>query len=419
MLIQDISKCFDDKIGNFGLNKADFNNTKQEVISLIPRIIADKPPVFDFENLDKRISEIKNASLKISNKAETIYILGTGGATLCGQTILGLVNYSFIRRRNIVFIDNIDPFTINAITEDLDISKSHFLVISKSGGTLETITQFLYFLSTVEKSKHNISEHFTVITHIDNENNIIRNIAEDLSINILEHHKVGGRFSIFTNVALIAADFVGLNIEDFLTSAQNYITNCFASKNLDAIDGAVLNILFSKKCSSNVIFPYEDRLKNFNSWYSQIYAESLGKNNSAISPIRALGTLDQHSQLQQFLQGRKDKFFTLIASERKNSGAEIVSKKLASYAPDYLQNKKIGDVINASFESTTETFFKNNIPARIIKLNKINEKSLAELCAFSILEVVLIGYYFGLNVFDQPAVEQGKKIAVNLLKNGV
>ncbi|MDX1949231.1 MAG: hypothetical protein SFT90_01875 [Rickettsiales bacterium] len=418
MLNQEISNCFAEKIGEFGIKKTDFEQAKQHMISLLPKILQDKQPVFDFENLEERISEARDISKKISENAETIYVLGTGGATLCGQTILGLISNSFIRRKNIVFIDNVDPFTIKQISEDIDVSKSHFLVISKSGGTLETITQFLYFLSLVESKTKDISENFTIISHLDNENNIIRNIAEDLKIRVLEHHKVGGRFSIFTNVSLIISDFVGLDISKFLNSAKNYFDDCFNQKNLDAVDGAVLNVLFSGRCASNVIFPYEDRLKNFNSWYSQIYAESLGKNNSAMSPIRAVGTLDQHSQLQQFLQGRKDKFFTLIASERKNLGDVVYSKNIAKYAPNYLKNKKIGDVINASFESTITTFFKNNIPARILKIPRLDEEVMGQLCAFSVLEIVLIGYYFQLNVFDQPAVEQGKKIAIDILQKG-
>ncbi len=415
---QNIDFCFEDKIGKTGISMAEFKLARNKLVSLVQNIKNEKPPVFDLSERNERVEQASKIAKRISRKADTIYILGTGGATLCGQTVNGLVEGNFKQKKKVIFLDNIDPYTLGNTCKSMDINRSHFLVISKSGGTLETLTQFLFFLSFVAKKTKGYHERFSVITHLENNPNKIREIAEDNKIEIIEHEKVGGRFSIFTNVSLITAAFVGLDITKFLNSANRFFENSYNNKEQSAIEGAALNILFSKKCSANVIFPYEDRLKNFNSWYSQIYAESLGKDPQAMSPIRALGTLDQHSQLQQFLEGRKDKFFTLITSERDNFGDEVVSAKFKKYAPEYLQGKKIGDVIQSSFFSTCETFRKNNIPNRIITLPKIDEETLGELCAFSIMEVVLTGYYYGINVFDQPAVEQGKKIAINILSNG-
>ncbi len=410
-----IDNCFEETIGTNGLNKAQFKEIHSELSNILENIKNESIPVFDFSNKRTAMEQAQKVAEKIRKKADYLFVLGTGGATLCGQTLLGLREYCFNDEKKVIFVDNIDPLTMQNIAGNIDFSKSHFLVISKSGGTLETITQFLFFLSVAEKNNFKPSEKFTVITHLDNQNNKIRSIADNLDIEIIEHENVGGRFSIFTAVALLPAAFAGINISEFLSASENFFQESFNKNNDSTICGAALNILFSDKLSSSIMFPYEDRLRRFAFWYCQIYAESLGKNGKPLTPIKAFGTLDQHSVVQQFLGGRKDKLFTLVASNRQNKGVEISSKTFEKFAPDYLTSKKIGDVIEASFLSTVDTFAKNNIPTRVIRFDEMDESSLGELCAQSILEVVLIASYFNINAFDQPAVEQGKQTAVKIL----
>lgn len=415
VLSQEIKGSFASLIGKMGVEEKHFDQVIDRLGVLTAKLKNDKVKLFDFSNRKERIENARKTAEQIRKNADYLFVLGTGGATLCGQTVLGLRENCFNDEKQVIFVDNIDPLTMQNIAGNIDFSKSHFLVISKSGGTLETLTQYLYFLSVAEKKEKNFKEKFTVITDKDNENNTIRDISNNLGINIIEHEKVGGRFSIFTGVALIPAAFSGINIEEFINASSDFFENSFNGKNKNSIQGAALNICFSEKLSSSIIFPYEDRLRKFAFWYCQIYAESLGKNDKPLTPIKAFGTLDQHSVVQQFLGGRKDKFFTLIASNRKNKGEKVSSDNFEKFLPAYLKNKKLGDAIESSFLSMSETFLKNNIPARVIRFDEMNERALGELCAQSILEVVLIAYYFEINAFDQPAVEQGKQIALKIL----
>ncbi len=416
---QDINYCLDSKIGSNGIDESQLKDAEAKVIAEIHALKNENLKLFDFSDISEKTNSVKALAKSLSSKYKYLYILGTGGATLCGQTLCGLLEYSSKKSR-LKFIDNIDPKTFELLSKQIKCEKSFVLVISKSGNTLETITQFGFFTKVfIERvGKENLKDHFLVITDTENENNKIRNIAKKLSIPVQAHEKVGGRFSIYSPVALIPAAFAGLRIKQFLKGAADEVKKTFKNKDSDSIKGVALNYLLSENgnINSTVMMPYVDRLKNFTTWFAQIWAESLGKNEVATTPIRSLGTLDQHSQMQLFLQGKKDKFFNIIYIQNNDEMRIELDSSFTEENLDYINGKKFSDIINSAARSSIETLANNKSPVRVFEIDKLDEYTMGQLTMHFVLETVLLAKLWNVNPFDQPAVEQGKKLTVEMLK---
>lgn len=417
---QILINVWQEKIGNNGISKTSLETAEKLIVKEIDQIKAEKRKLFDFSDIDSKTKEIEKIVSELQKDFEYIYVLGTGGATLCGQTICGL-QYQDLIKNKVHFVDNIDPKSFEFIKNNINYDKSLILVISKSGGTLETISQFAFFINIFEEKlgKNDLAKHFLVITDTDIENNKIRNIAEKLKIRVESHEKVGGRFSIFSSVSLIPAVFIGLNIKEILRGAAEEIRKTFEEKSSTSITGAALNYLMieDRKIPNTVMMPYIDRLKNFTTWWAQIWAESLGKNDKASTPIRSLGTLDQHSQLQLYLDGKKDKFFNVMYIRERGDELKInLNPVFKEQNLDFINNKTFANIINAAAFATIETLAKNKSPVRTFEIDKLDEFTMGAICMNFILETVLLAGVWKINAFDQPAVEQGKKLTVDLLK---
>ncbi len=417
---QILDNCFDSNIGSNGISTEQLQAAVKIVLEQVDALKAEKLKLFDFSDIQEKNRAIKELVGRLSKDYKYLYILGTGGATLCGQTIFGLLE-NHKRRSKIKFIDNIDPKSFEHIREQIKPQDSFVLVISKSGSTLETITQFAFFTKIYEEAlgENKIKDHFLAITDTECENNKIRNIANKLNIPIYPHEKVGGRFSIFSPVGLIPARFAKLNIKDFLKGAKDEVDRTFKQKNSQSITGAALNYAFveHKKTNATVMMPYIDRLKNFTTWWAQIWAESLGKNDIATTPIRSLGTLDQHSQMQLFLQGKKDKFFNIMYIKENGDELKIeLNQHFKGEQLDYISGKNFSNVINSAARATIQTLANNQSPVRVFEIDKLDEYTMGSIVMHFILETVLLAKAWELNPFDQPAVEQGKKLTIEMLK---
>jgi glucose-6-phosphate isomerase len=417
---QNIDNCFSEKIGDNGLTREQYDNAIQKVLGGVTALKNEKLRLFDFSDIDVKNRSVKELLSRLPKNYKYLYILGTGGATLCGQTIFGLLENNK-RKSRIKFIDNIDPKTFELIKAQIRLDESYVLVISKSGDTLETITQFSFFVKLFEDGlgEDKIKDHFLVITDPENENNRIRNIAGKLGINIIPHEKVGGRFSIFSSVGLIPARFAKINIKEFLKGAKLEVDNTFKRKNSQSITGAAINyaLVENKSINATVMMPYVDRLKNFTTWWAQIWAESLGKNDIATTPIRSLGTLDQHSQMQLYLQGNKDKFFNIMYIKENDDGLKIeLNKHFRAENIDYMNGKDFSDIINSAAKATIETLANNGSPVRFFEIEKLDEFTLGTITMHFVLETVLLAKAWNINPFDQPAVEEGKKLTVEMLR---
>ncbi len=417
---QILDNCLEANIGKGGVATSDIQTIEKLIVNEIEPLKAEKLKLFDFSDIDSKCESVDRLIEKLSKRYSKIYILGTGGSTICGQAICGLYENHEINSR-IHFVDNIDPKTFEFIREQINLKESLILVISKSGGTLETITQFAFFTKLYEEKlgEKKIKNHFIVISDEDNNPNIIRNIAAKLDIPVYAHEKVGGRFSLYSLVGLVPAAFSGLNIHEFLKGANDEVSRTFNEKNSQSITGTALNHLLAKdkNISSTVMMPYVDRLKNFTTWFAQIWAESLGKTELATTPIRSLGTLDQHSQMQLYLEGKKDKFFNVMYVQ--GDSKEFTIKLNHAFDEEnlsYISGKHFTDVMNSAALATVETLAKNGSPVRAFEIDKLNEYTLGNITMHFILETVLLARLWKINPFDQPAVEQGKKLTIEKLK---
>lgn len=416
---QKIQFCFEEEIGTKGISKDKFDNKADLFNKFITELETENLNLLNFDNISETLATTQNIVDRINQqRAETLYLLGTGGASLTGQTICGLFERSE-KSRKVVFVDNVDPVSMDFILSDFDAENSHILIISKSGGTIETVALTSFFLKAYLKviSKEEIKNHFTTITETENANTI-RNITNYFEIPCFQHELVGGRFSIFSSIGLTPALFVGLNINKFIDGAKNVLKEFYNKKiGSSPAQGAVLNACFTdKNLSSTILMPYIERLKNFTVWYCQIWAESLGKTEKAITPVRSLGTIDQHSQLQLYLDGKKDKLFNILINNKPNREFDNLNFGMELEQISFLQNKTMADVMNAAAYSTIETLKLNGLPVRYFEIDGLDEESLGAISMHFILETILMAKYLNINAFDQPAVEQGKKIAIEMLK---
>ncbi len=364
--------------------------------------------ILDRKLLLETIKIVKNFEL---NKKKII-LFGTGGSNLGARALHNINNNHKI---HIEFYDNIDPITFDKCFSDVDFDNTGFIIISKSGSTPETLAQFscLYQIALQTNNLDKFLSNTMVITEF--KESPLYKISKEKNILILEHNnQIGGRFSIFSNVGIVPGILSGLNISELFDGANEVLNNLekYTALNL----GKYLCLKKNNEFTSNVFMTYSDNLFFFGKWYLQLWAESIGKNNRGITAIHSIGTTDQHSQLQLYLDGPKDKFFTFITTNHSNKGLKINSEIFKNTEIDYFNDKKIGDLMQAEQKATIETFKLNNFSFREIFLPQIDENNLGKLLSLSIIETIAACTYLDVNPFDQPAVEQGKILTKQYLR---
>lgn len=366
---------------------------------------------------EKNIDEISQ-TLKNFGKFDSIVVLGIGGSALGTQAIANVFGEENHTKKLFV-LDNVDPYLISKVENSIELSKTLFMVISKSGETIETLSQFLYFHEKVKQNNLNPSEHFLFIT--DPKRGFLRELATKYNFTCLEiPEDVGGRFSVLSNVGLVPAYSFGVNIEELINGAtiidKNYLNHIYSF----SLFLYLLNIRKGK--SIIIMMPYCDRLIAFSQWFSQLWAESLGKKygrNSEIlrtgqTPIVARGVTDQHSQLQLFLEGPKDKVVILIKTKEKIQ-KEIHVPFLEYNSVNFLNGKTFDDIFEAEYLGTYNALINEGIPTISIEIDKLNMETLGALFYFFELSTAFSGELYNINPFDQPGVELGKKIAFSIL----
>jgi glucose-6-phosphate isomerase len=388
---------------------ASYKNYYSKALSLLDKIRGEgadgKLALFDIRGYNRALASIKELAGLIT-KFKKVIVLGTGGSTLNGQTLTAISS----SKDKLIFWDNIDPDTINSSVSKLDLARTAVLAISKSGETLEALTQLLLLIDTYRK--HNIpsvSDHFFGITTLNN--NPIHSLINDVGGKSIAHANIGGRFSGLSAVGLLPASIAGLDAASFIRGAD-FVLN----SNLELVAVSVADTLsmIDQGYTANIMLTYADRLSPLNTWFRQIWAESLGKNGFSMLPIKAVGTLDQHSQLQLYLGGKRDKIYTFITLNEAGKGATLNAATNTKYS--YLNNKTVGDVIQAEQNATYLSFKEAGLPVRRFTIAELSEYTLGALMMHLTLEVVTIAYMLELNPFDQPAVERGKELAVQMLR---
>ncbi len=377
----------------------------------------------DYKKLEKEIIEDINNSSKTLNvlnknykfnfttndikkfkKFKTIAIIGMGGSILGAESIYNFLEIKI--KKKIYFFDDLDPKKNSYFKKKENLKKVLFIIISKSGNTIETLSNFLN-IKVLKKNSKNI------IVISEKKNSSLYLIAKKFNIFYVEHKKnIGGRYSVLSEVGVVPAYLMGLNIVKLRSNILNFFG---IKKRLFLKDSTIkLAYLLRRNKIKNIIFlNYAPELEKFLFWYQQLIAESLGKKGKGFLPVISNSPKDHHSLLQLYLDGPKDKIFYVFSSFNK-SKEKIVVKKIKKI--NYLNKKKLNTIKNAQKNALIETLKIKKIPFREFKIKSKNESTIGELFSYFTLETIIIGKLVKINPFDQPAVEQVKGLTEKLLR---
>ena len=356
--------------------------------------------------LDKNFKfNFKIKELKKFTKFKTIAIIGMGGSILGAQAIYNFFHTKI--KKKIYFFDDLNENKIINFKKKENFSKVLFIIISKSGNTVETLSN-VFSLNILKKNSKNL------ILISEKKDNLLFSLSKNLNLFYIEHKSyVGGRYSVLSEVGIIPAYIMGINIYKL----RSNLLDCLKSKNKNFIKNNTIKLAYfmNKKNFNNLIFlNYFPELEKFLQWCQQLIAESLGKKNMGFLPVISNAPKDHHSLLQLYLDGPKDKFFNIFSFDKKSKEVIRINKNCG--IKSFLNKKGISSVKKAQKKALIKSFKKNNIPFREFEIKKINEEVLGKLFSIFILETVIVGKLLGINPFNQPAVEQVKIYTKQLLK---
>ena len=351
------------------------------------------------------------AAAKLRENTSAICVLGIGGSSLGGQALAELIPFGALRK--VHFFDNPDPFTFKAALASFDLKTTRFVAISKSGGTAETLMQTLAAADAIEKAGGGkyLKQHFLCIT--EPKPSPLRAFAESIGCPTLDHPVgVGGRYSVLTVVGLLPAILMGLNAYAIRHGA-NAVLQQMLNGQSPAASGAALHHALARagRLRETVLWSYADALKTFGPWWRQLWAESLGKDGKGSTPVATLGPVDQHSQLQLFLDGPGEALYTIVSTDMKGEGPVVPRERASALKLDYLAGKTLGDLVSVEARATAETLHAKGRPVRQIHVPKTDERGFGALFMHFMLETIIMGRLMRVDPFDQPAVEEGKVLA--------
>jgi len=385
------------------INKNYFNNNLYSA----DKILTNKSIKNIYRNLDYKkntfnvlsdnfLLDFNKSNLKYFKKYNTIVIIGMGGSILGAKAM-----YSFLKqkiKKNFLFLDNLDQLKIEQTKKQYNLKKSLFIIISKSGNTIET-------LINCNLLKDKISNKNTIII-TEKKKNPLNTLAKKKKILHISHKDyLGGRYSVLSEVGMVPAHFMGLKINDlrknllrFFDANQRFILSQNVVK--------LAHIYNLKKIKSIILLNYAPQLNDFLYWCQQLIAESLGKKGKGIIPVVSNAPRDHHSLMQLYLDGPKDKLFYIFSLDLKKKMK--INDNIFGKAFDFIANKELSKVIESQKKGLIKVLKKKNFPYREFNINKVNEKAIGELFSYFMLETALIGKLIQINPFDQPAVEEVK-----------
>jgi glucose-6-phosphate isomerase len=435
-LVQSIENARAGRIGREGVGPdafADALKRTDAALAWLRRQHADATlPLLRLPAMRGDLGAIGETAQRLAAGATDVVFLGTGGSSLGGQMLAQLAGHGVpgigVLRAGVRvhFIDNLDPQTCGALLAALPLATTRFVAISKSGGTGETLMQTIAALAALRDAKLDPAERVLGLTEPakPGKPNGLRDLLSAQRVPLLDHDPgIGGRFSVLTNVGLLPAAVLGLDIAAIRAGAAAALEPVLAGKapqDVPAANGAALAAALAERDGKriSVLMAYADRLERFTRWYVQLWAESLGKDGKGTTPLAALGPVDQHSQLQLFIAGPRDKLFTIVTIGTAGAGPRM-DAGLARLAgePDFA-GRTVGDLVAAQGRATAETLAKNGLPVRTIHVERLDERSLGELAMHFMLETIIAAHLLGVDAFDQPAVEEGKVLAKRYLAGG-
>lgn len=392
-----------------------FNVTKREDIGF-----------FELANAQKHLSECENIYAKHSHKKYFIQI-GVGGSALGPQMLIDA--FGDESSTQILFMDNTDAEYIHDVLHKIHTPcDALFYVVSKSGGTAETIANFAIaknFLLENGINEKDLNKHFVFCT--DAKKGYLREMADQEGFDTLEvPNDLGGRFSVLSPVGFFPALFAKINCNELIKGAHAIRDEIKNKKENHHLFEAGAHIAYLHKevnpsVNQTVLMPYSSKLKNLSHWFVQLWGESLGKysettkSNVGLTPIPAYGATDQHSQMQLFMQGPNDKVLILLETEHKAQDYPLSACINMDPAKD-LEHYSLNQLIAAQYKGTLKALQEMKRNLIHISINKNDEYSMGELIIYFESLTALMGEYLDINAFDQPGVELGKKFAYEYLK---
>ena len=356
------------------------------------------------------IAAMHDMAGQLADGAARIVLLGTGGSSLGGQVLAQINGWGTIAGQaqgpHLVFVDNLDADSYTRLLE-ADLRKTKFFVVSKSGNTAETMMQLGGAVLALERDGLAVAKHIGGIAGA--QDNALRRLAAHYGFALLAHEEaIGGRFSVLSNVGLMPAIWAGLDPMDVRCGAARVLDN-FADADFAPLHGAALNLAHMRAGRNiAVLMPYADRLDRLAFWYRQLWAESLGKQGKGSVPTNALGPVDQHSQMQLYLDGPDDKLYTLITHATRQQGPSVPDSFAADSALAGLAGHQMGDLVEAEAQASLKVLAATGRPVRHIHLPHIDAEAVGALLMHFQLEVIFAADGLGVNAFDQPAVDLGK-----------
>lgn len=383
-----------------------------------------------FEAIKEEVKEIGYYNLPLQDttiykdfaktvKQKHIAIIGIGGSTLGTIAIYNFLNKSHTYDKELHFFESTDPVDIHSRMEKLDLEDTLFIIISKSGTTIETISLFKYFHSLVKIDKTNCA----IVSESDSKLTAYANKHEMPTFDIPKN--VGGRFSVFSAVGLLPLAIVGIDIDNLLNGAKKVRNSYFEQTEYYAplMEKARFIVENKHKFNINVLFSYAAELEGFNKWYIQLWGESLGKFNinktrQALTPIGLIGPVDQHSFLQLIAEGKRDKTVTFIKVDDFEEDTVIPNHTLDGFEDlDYVDGLKFSYLIDAQANATIEAIENmKDVPCDVLIIEKVDEYNIAALMFNFQLLTSIVGKFVQINTYDQPGVEAGKIILKEKLK---
>ena len=425
MLHLQIQNSLAERIGRrHGVSEArlrSFCQTHSEKIQTIFRSKAK--PGYNFVSLPDDAANLTKVRKFAEQQAKAgwknVVVLGIGGSSLGAIAVRDALSSEFSKGPKLYVVDNIDPAYTHELLANLDLKKTIFVVISKSGTTTEPMV--LYALvkeALMKKFPKDYQKHLVFVT--DPKDGLLRRMAKDEGITAFDiPPKIGGRFSVLTNVGLVPLALAGFDISGLLKGAREMREGLKRSKGMDnpALRLAALQYILDKKKDKvmTVLMPYSNYLFRVGDWYRQLLAESIGKGKGAgPTPINALGTTDQHSQLQLYNDGPNNKFL-IFMRVLKHAGDPKIGQVLPEEI-SFLNGKKMSQIIDAAYKGTSEALTKHKRPNVTIDVPKVDARALGQLFMLFEFEVALLGLLYKVDAFNQPGVEHSKQITKQILR---
>jgi len=354
---------------------------------------------------------IKAKADEIRSKFKKVILIGIGGSSLGAKT-LGILSEN---QKYVTFMDSLDTETVQKVINETNLEETLVISVSKSGKTIEALCQTTIFINLMQKADIDIKSHCLFVT--ENKENPLTKIAKKFDVEIMIHPSdIGGRYSYLSLVGLLPAAIMGLDIEKIRKGARDVLKYVIDNKDNCEVTNAIVAqlYLFDRGVVSNVMMHYVDKFEYLIEWYRQLLAESIGKNGFGITPIASVGTKDQHSQLQLYLGGPRDKFYSFFGMEEYQKDIKFDTSFIDGFASN-IDGKYLGDILQIEQDSTVQCLVNEKLPVRTIKFKEFSEESLSSIMVQMFLETIIICRVKGINPFDQPAVELRKKIAREML----